>query len=88
MNEPVAPVPHAPAEPPKTGYRLTLADSASEARQGVGPILAATSLIIWCIGRFAFGNNMPTSVSIALYTIVPAAIGWLATHVTFKKVTL
>lgn len=72
----------------RMGYRLAIAESASEARQGLGPLLAATGLIIWCISYFGFHNAMPLAVSGALYTIVPAAIGWIASHVTFKKVTL
>lgn len=65
-----------------------MADSAGEARQGVGPLLAATGLIIWAISNWGFHGDMPVAVSGALYTIVPAVIGYLATHITFKKVTL
>jgi hypothetical protein len=69
-------------------WHLVVAKSASEARQGTAPLLAATGLIIWLIENYAFHNNMPLPVSAALWTLVPAAIGYLGTHVTVKKVTL
>jgi hypothetical protein len=77
-----------PVNPHHTGYRFVKAEDAGEARQGLGPLLAATGLIIWCVSYFGFHNNMPLAVSGALYTIIPSVIGYLATHVTFKKVTL
>lgn len=89
MPEPPRPEPVIPTpEHPHTGYRLAVADSATEARQGLAPLLAATGLIIWCISYFGFHNNMPLAVSGALYTIIPSVIGYLATHITLKKVTL
>lgn len=81
-----APLPHEVT--PHTGYRLAMADSATEARQGLAPLLALTNLIIWLVNTYLFHGNAPVVVSGALYIIVPAVIGYLATHVTFKKVTL
>lgn len=85
-TEPVALTPSAPGH--KTSYHLAMADSAGEARQGIAPLLAATGLVIWSISYFGFHNNMPLAVSGALYTIIPSLIGWLASHVTVRKVTL
>ena len=79
----------APATPENNEkWRLAVAKSAGEARQGTAPILAATGLVIWCIQNYAFHNQMPLPVSAAMWTLVPTIIGYLSTHVTVKKVTL
>lgn len=82
------PRPEAPPSGPRMGYRLAMADSATEARQGIAPLLALTNLIIWAVNTYVFHGSAPVAVSGALYIIVPAVIGYLATHVTIKKVTL
>ena len=66
-------------------WHVVVASSAEEARQGTAPILAATGLAIWCIQQYLFHGNTPLPVSAAMWTL---AIGWLSTHVAFRKVTL
>jgi hypothetical protein len=69
-------------------YRVVTAKTADEAQAGNAPLLAVTGLVIWAITYYVFDNNIPSAVSVGLYVIVPAAISWIATHVTVKKVTL
>lgn len=80
--------PEAPEATQHEKWRMVVAKSAGEARQGTAPILAATGLIVWAIQYYGFNNRVPIAVSSALYILVPAAIGWISTHVAFRKVTL
>lgn len=74
--------------PPARKTRVVVARTAKEAQSGIAPILAGTNLIIWLIQYYGFNNNLPFSVAGALYVIIPAAIGWVATHVTVKRVVI
>jgi hypothetical protein len=84
--ETAPPLPSAPT--PKTGWRFVVAKSADEARSGTAYVIAVTSLIVWAVQYFGFHGNMPGAVSAALYVVIPTTMGYLATHVTVKKVTL
>lgn len=44
-------------------------------------VLTATGLCLWTLQTYAFHGNVPAQVSGALYTLVPAGIGYLATHI-------
>jgi len=65
-----------------------VAESADEARQGTAPILALTGLVIWCIQQYIFNGNTPLPVSAAMWVLIPTTVGWISTHVAFRKVTL
>lgn len=88
QHPPTAPVPAAPSDPQHEKWRVVVAKSADEARQGTAPVLAATGLAIWCIQQYAFHGDTPLPVSAAMWTLIPTLIGWLSTHVAFRKVTL
>ena len=91
MNDhpPTAPIPASPPVPAgHEQWRLVVAQSASEARSGTAYIMSATALIVWAIQYYGFHGQLPGAVSAALYVLIPTTIGWLASHVAFKKVTL
>jgi hypothetical protein len=63
------------------------ATTASQSRQGVAPTLAFTGLVCWLVQTYLV-HPIPAQVSAAIYTLTPATIGWLVSHVTISKVTL
>lgn len=85
-TDPVQATVHNP--PPNEHWRIVVARSAEEARQGTAPVLAVTGLIIWCVQTYILHGTAPMPVSVAMWTLIPTGIGWLATHVAFRKVTL
>ena len=85
-------------EPPRTepgGHRLfgTMGvevhtpDSAHESQGGIAITLAVTGLVLWVFQTYIV-HPVPAQVSAAIYIIVPSLMGWITTHVTFKRVTL
>lgn len=69
------------------GYHAVAAETAGEAKSGTPQILALTGLAIWSIQNYLI-NPTPVPVSVAMWTIIPAVISWIATHVTVKKITI
>lgn len=88
MNEPQVTVQNPASSPQHEKWHVVVANSADEARQGTAPILAITGLAIWCIQQYVFNGNTPLPVSAAMWTLIPTLVGWLSTHVAFRKVTL
>ena len=69
------------------GYHVTTADTAREAKSGTPQILAITGLAIWAIQTYLI-NPAPMAVVVAMWTLIPALVGWLSTHVTVRKITI
>ena len=42
-----------------------------------GTVMALTGVIQWAIATYAFGGNLPSELSLAIYVVVPALAGAL-----------
>jgi hypothetical protein len=69
------------------GYRTAETETAHEARSGTPTTMALTGLSIWVVQQYLI-NPAPMPVVIAMWTLIPAAVSWVATHITVKKITL
>lgn len=66
------------------GVEIHSPDSAHESSSGIGITLAITGLILWAVQTYIV-HPVPAQVSAAIYIVVPSAVGWITSHVTFKK---
>lgn len=69
------------------GYHAVGTETANEARSGTSTTMALTGLAIWSIQQYLI-NPAPVPVVVAMWTLIPAAVSWVATHITIKKIVI
>jgi len=69
------------------GYHAVPAETASESKSGTPTTMALTGLAIWSIQQYLI-NPAPVPVVVAMWTLIPASVSWVATHITIRRITL
>ena len=69
------------------GYHAVATETAHEARSGTPTTMALTGIAIWAIQQYLI-NPAPVPVVVAMWTLIPAVVSWVATHITIRKITL